>query len=173
MHAYTTRITQCNACTQKKRKRIRPASACKHSRARSVLSAPATHPLAFASACKASASACKAFKSSQLFLSAAALPPESDCCGRCLIIVCWLPWTVTRDSTVLDIKRQLAFKWSLPVPEEKDDSKSRMLMLTTHSEGKWEVEADETLIADRLSASEWRLSLKRFKLGQRTHKPAP
>lgn len=75
---------------------------------------------------------------------------------------------------MLDIKRQLAFKWSLPVPEEKDDSKSRMLMLRIkNEEGNWENEADETLIADRLSASEWNLTLKRFKLGQHTHKLAP
>jgi hypothetical protein len=49
-----------------------------------------------------------------------------------------------------------------------------MLMLATKdAEGKWENEADETLIADRLSASEWNLTLKRFKLGQQTHKLAP
>ena len=98
-------------------------------------------------------------------------------CGRL-----WCSWAraVARTSTVLDVKRRLAIRFSLPYPKAADDSRSKMLRLQCLVKEKdaatssWEMLDDDVLIRDKAApeggqlqpAEQWRLEMKAMKLGE-------
>ena len=86
---------------------------------------------------------------------------------------------MVRTGTVLDVKRRLAVRFSLPYPKVADDPRSKMLHLECLIKEKdksesWEPLDDDVLIKDKIApesdkampASEWRLKLKAMKLGE-------